>query len=338
MTKTPFVLGKPIKDPTDFYGRQEVLGELFERVLARQLVAVVGEHRCGNTSIIYQMLHEDVRPKHLSEDEDSGLVWALVSAQLASAGTAALFRRLGMGLKRSDPEADVDFDADIDRVWLEDYLEDLRDRDKHLVLLIDELELLADVEPSFWEWFEVLVSEYDIAVVATSRSDLAQYRAVHGGPPFFNLFQSVYVGSFKPETVREFLRDKKQLTDVDFPAHAEDIDELAGRFPYYLQLACALIYVHAGGEPHITDTHLSEARQEFAMRTSTLFEDAWKKLPTEERDALIWLQQGGAPETEGGRFKDALASLDRRGYLVEGRIFSSVFSEFVEQKSGLGTG
>jgi hypothetical protein len=93
--------------------------------------------------------------------------------------------------------------------------------------------------------------------------------------------------------------------------------------------------VHAGGEPRISDAALGEARKEFAMRTSTLFDDAWKKLPLGEREALAWLTQDGPPETEGGRFRDAFATLERRGYVVDGRIFSSVFAQFVAEKSEL---
>jgi serine/threonine-protein kinase len=329
----PFVLGKPIKDPADFYGRDADLGEIFDRVRAGQLVSVVGEHRCGNTSIIYQMLLEEVRRRYLPPDDDQKRIFALVSAQLAAGGTEALFRRLALGLRRADPDANVSFDDPIDRVWLEHYLEDVRDRGKRLVLLIDELELLAEMDPTFWEWFEVLVSEYDVAIVATTRTDLAQYRAERGGPPFFNLFQSVYVGSFPPEVVDEFLRDKSELTEVDFKAVKDEIAALAGRFPYYLQLACALLYVNAAGEPHISEEARRETRREFAMRTVTLFEDAWKKLPAVEREALVWLAEDGhdAPN-EHGRYRDAFASLEQRGYVIDGRIFSEVFADFVRER------
>ncbi|MFN8422791.1 MAG: hypothetical protein U0470_05120 [Anaerolineae bacterium] len=67
--RTPFVLGKPIKTPEDFYGRDRELRELFESVTNMQPAALVGEHRCGNTSILYQMLHPDQQAKHLAPAE-----------------------------------------------------------------------------------------------------------------------------------------------------------------------------------------------------------------------------------------------------------------------------
>ena len=101
--RTPFVLGKPIKNPADFYGRREVLRELFDAVLNGQLVSVVGEHRCGNTSVIYQMLHPDQRRRYLTPEQDRTLLFALITGQLAAEGPDAFFRRIGRSHGRDRP-------------------------------------------------------------------------------------------------------------------------------------------------------------------------------------------------------------------------------------------
>jgi len=303
-SRTPFILGKPIKNPADFYGRKQTLRELFDAALNAELVAVVGEHRCGNTSIIYQMLHPDVRSRCLEPSEDNGLLFVLVSSQLAADGPEALFRRTARALRRTDPDARADFGGTIDQVWMEDYLEDLADRHRRLVLLVDEFEVLADFEPVFWEWFEKLVTSYDVSMVVTARVDLSQYRTERdAGPPFFNMFRSVYVGSFRPETVDHFLAEKSEITDFDFLAVQDVIHDLAGRFPYYMQVAAALFYLFAGGESHIADEQVDAVRNEFTARTSALFSDAWNKLPQIERDALTWLVLNA---TTGRRRRTAL--------------------------------
>ncbi|MCB9175883.1 MAG: winged helix-turn-helix transcriptional regulator [Caldilineae bacterium] len=333
--RTPFVLGKPIKNPADFYGRKAVLREAFAAAVAGQRVSIVGEHRCGNTSIIYQMMDADVRAEHLAPAEEAALCFAFVSSQLASDGPEALLRRIGRALRRADPDASVDFNAEtIDRQWLVDYLEDLADRDRRLVLLMDEFEVLAGFEPSFWEWFEVLVNEYDIAIIATSRFDLSEYRTEKGdGPPFFNTIRSIYIGSFSPATVDFFLADKTELTDFDFMKVKDVIGELAGRFPFYMQVASALFYFHAGGESHVTPEQIETIRREFATQTGALFDDAWPKLPESERIALTWLAIGADPaDALGIDFDKALRSLERRGYVVDGRIFSSAFTDYIRRQ------
>jgi hypothetical protein len=69
------------------------------------------------------------------------------------------------------------------------------------------------------------------------------------------------------------------------------------------------------------------------MRTQSLFADAWRKLPPREREVLTRMARG-AHESGGHTVseKDAMESLERRGYVVDGQIFSSVFSDFVNEQ------
>jgi hypothetical protein len=332
--KTAFVLGKPIKNPADFYGREKLLGRLYDHILVMQPVSVVGEHRCGNTSVLYQLLHDDVRARYLTPADDARLIFAFVSAQLASENTDALFRRIALAIRRADPDADVHSEAAFDNVWLESYLEALADRNRRLVLLLDEVELLSDFETEFWQWFEVLVAEYDLSVVASSRMDLSQFRLEHErGPAFFNLLRSEYLGSFTPETIQKFIKEKSEITEFDFTAVAADLADLAGRFPFYVQLAAALIYLHAAGESTITPDALEEVRRDFRMRTQSLFADAWRKLPHVEREVLTRMARGSydmGSHTVADR--EALESLTRRGYVVDHHIFSTAFAQFVQEQ------
>jgi hypothetical protein len=296
-------------------------------------VAVVGEHRCGNTSVLYQLLHEDQRARYLSADENERLVFAFVSSQLGNEDPAAFLRRVARGLRRADPESAPEGDGEGGQAWLEDGLDRLADRGRRLVLLLDEFEVVAHFDPAFWEWFQVLTTEYDVALIASTRSDLGEFRAERGGPPLFNMFNSIYIGSLRKETVDEFLRDKSELTEFDFASVRSELDELAGRFAFYLQSAAALFYVQAAGESRVTPAQVEEVRREFGLRTRALFDDAWAKLPATERDALTWHVLGAEPagldEAEQTR---ALRSLERRGYLVDGRVFSSALVDFVRRQ------
>jgi DNA-binding winged helix-turn-helix (wHTH) protein len=73
--------------------------------------------------------------------------------------------------------------------------------------------------------------------------------------------------------------------------------------------------------------------REFRVRTELHFEDIWTRLPPEERDALAWLAVGAEPEArEALGFGQARQSLVRRGYVVDERIFSSTFANFVRRQ------
>lgn len=330
-----FALGKPIKEPEAFHGRSAELKELFESVVNLQPVALVGEHRCGNTSLLYQMRHPVVQARYLSEAERERMIFAFVNAQLAAESPDALYRRLSLALRRADPDSDADFEAEIDAFWIEDYLESLADRDKRLVLLLDEFEVLAGFHERFWEWFRGLITEYDLSIVVATRVELGEFRDEWGsGSPFFNMFRSIYVGSFRQAEVDGFLAAVSAATGMDFAAIAPVIEELAGRFPYYVQVATALFHEHGlrdgslGGELQV-----EQVRREMSDRVAAHFEDIWSKLPLEEQEALSWLAIGARPDSgDALAFEQALPSLERRGYVVDGRVFSEVFAEDVRRR------
>lgn len=336
--RNPFVLGKPIKEPSDFYGRERELRELFESVANMQPVALVGEHRCGNTSLLYQVLHEDVQAEQLDEEERERLLFAFVNAQLAGESPESFYRRIARALRRADTEAGVDFEEEIDAFWIEDYMEDLADRDKRLVLILDEFEVLANFAASFWEWFRGLIIEYDVSIVVATRVELGEFRDEWGsGSPFFNMFRSVYVGSFEPAELQAFLSDASEACGIDLLALRGEIEALGGRFPYYVQVAASLFLEQAERAQEgsaLDGPEVVEAvRREFRARTALLFEDIWPKLPEVERETLGWLALGVAPDPdERTAFRQALPSLERRGYVVEGQVFSTAFRDFVRQR------
>lgn len=333
--RNPFVLGKPIKDPEDFYGREHELRELFESVLNMQPVALVGEHRCGNTSILYQMMHPEVQAQFVTSDELSGLLFVFVNAQLATDGPEVLYRRFTRALRRVDQESDSDFDEHVDQAWIEDYLDDLNYRGRRLVLLLDEFEVLADFEAGFWEWFRGLITEYDMSIVVATRVELGQFREEWGiGSPFFNMFRSVYIGSFTAADLEEFLAEASEASSIDFTPVAKPIEDLAGRFPYFVQVAANLFYELAQNEELTgSEEQIAQVAREFHVRTRLHFEDIWSRLPEIERDTLAWLVVGARPESrEALPFSQAMASLERRGYVVDGEVFSDIFVSFVRRQ------
>ncbi len=334
-TRSPFVLGKPIRDPSDFYGRQHELRELFESVVNMQPVAMVGEHRCGNTSILYQILHPDIQVKYVAEEELGGLLFAFVNSQLAADGPEVLYRRIARAARRVDPAAGMNFDEPIDPAWIEDYFDDLGSRGLRLVLLLDEFEVLADFEAGFWEWFRGLITEYDVSIVVATRVELGQFRDEWGtGSPFFNMFRSVYIGSFTPADVDAFLEGTGSAAAVDFEPVRDAIDELAGRFPYFLQVAASLFHEISYQASGVSPEQLATVARQFRARTELHFEDIWARLPAAERNALAWLAVGARPDSrEALAFGQALPNLERRGYVVEERVFSRAFADFVRRQT-----
>jgi len=334
--RNPFVLGKPIKEPEDFHGRERELRELFESVVNMQPVALVGEHRCGNTSLLYQLMNDEVRDRFLEQSVQDSLLFAFINAQLAGDSPESLFRRVARTLRRADPDSEIDFDVDpIDAYWLEDYLDDLADRGRRLVFILDEFDVLADFEPSFWEWFRGLVIEYDVSIVLASRVELGDFETHWGtGSPFFNMFRSVFVGSFTPQEATNFLSDVSRLGGFDLVPATDFITALAGRFPYYMQVVCSMLYDQAKHGASLTEPEIATiVEREFRAHTEALFNDVWPRLPAGERDALIWLAVEAHPDAQDALpFGQAVPRLERRGYVVDRQIFSTALADYARKQ------
>jgi DNA-binding winged helix-turn-helix (wHTH) protein len=279
--------------------------------------------------------HEAVRARHLGAAEDARLLFVFVTAQLAAEGPEAFYRRLARAVERADPEAGVDFDAPADTFWIEDYLDDLAARGRRLVLLLDEFEVLSSFESGFWEWFRGLIIEYDLSIVVATRVELGSFRDEWGvGSPFFNMFRAIYIGTFSRADAEAFLAGSGERAGLDFAPVRDAILALSGRFPYFLQVAAALAYERSAREPLTgSPEQLAWLEQAFAGRAIAHFDDIWQRLPEPERDAMAWLALGARPEGRSAlAFQQALPVLERRGYVVEGAIFSTAFAEHVRRQ------
>ncbi len=100
-----------------------------------------------------------------------------------------------------------------------------------------------------------------------------------------------------------------------------------------MQVAGSLFYDLALQGPLTGGTsELDAVSREFASIVVAHLEHTWARLPQAERDALSWLAVDAEPEErERSAFRQALLRLERRGYLVDGRIFSTAFRDFILQ-------
>ena len=341
--RNPYVLGMPIKNPADFYGREIEIRELFESIQNMQPVALVGEHRCGNTSLLFQVQNPEMQARFFDPSQLEGLLFAFADSQLAADGPDAFFRRIARSLKRADSESSMDFDEDIDQFWIEDYLEDLADRDKRLVLLMDEFEVLSGFAISFWEWFRGLITEYDMSIVVATRVELGEFRDEWGtGSPFFNMFRSIYLKPFSAAEIDAFLSGTAEVSGVELTGVREAIVSLSGGFPYYLQVASALFYDAIKAGTDVDEALIASVAGDFRSRTESHFEDIWGKLPDVEREGLAYMALHADTEDESEKVSvgagansptsQAGRSLERRGYLVAGKIFSTAFADYIRRR------
>ena len=80
--RLPYVVGPPVKLPTDFFGRAAQTRQFFDTLAGPQVqcVSVLGLRRAGKTSFLQHVAHPQVMAGFLSDADRYAMIYVDVSA------------------------------------------------------------------------------------------------------------------------------------------------------------------------------------------------------------------------------------------------------------------
>lgn len=239
----PFIVGPPVTQPRQFFGRTQELSRIFGlwRRLPLQNVAVIGPHRAGKTSLLHYLAGiTTTNPARLRPGQRRDWLpqpelyqWLFVDFQDARMGSKErLLRHLLAGLNIPAP-ATCSLNDFMDLVS-----EQLR---RPAIILMDEIGAgLAspELDQQFWWSLRSLGSNYSegrLAFVLTAHQVPALLAHEQGKPsPFFNIFgHTLTLGPLSDAEARELLANSPR------PFAPDDIDWMlthSGRWPALLQI------------------------------------------------------------------------------------------------------
>jgi len=153
------------------------------------------------------------------------------------------------------------------------------------------------------------------ALVVASRHPLSEiYKNLGLTSPFGNIFSTTVLGALEIEAWEKLLRDGFSSCGTDT---LNLVDNLAGRLPFYTQMAAALIWQHGDME---------RVKSEFLFQVAPRWEELWHELSDLERHALK-VAAGKSGSVAAPVTRDLL---QRYGLLgTNGELVSDVFAEFV---------
>lgn len=346
--RNPFHHRQAITDAGSFYGRSGVARNLLEMMASGQSCALVGERRIGKSSLLRYLLDPRVRAAHdldprtlmahldflafhtISPEE----LWLEILEALLATARDSEARAILEPLAAHRP---LPF-AELRRA-----LRRLSRLGWRVVLLCDEFELAVQ-NPRFdvglFGALRSLAGSEGVVFVTASRLglfELDQYRSEEArrkilGSPFFNIFAEFSLGPFDDHEMAELVAASLEPTLIRFDTgDVAWLDRVAGRHPYFLQLAAYHLYAaleKAGlaSEPisAISDVRRIDcravAREELAREAVKIFRNLWQHSNENEKAALGSL----AAETQVARLRASLRGerstferLVRRGLLVK---------------------
>jgi hypothetical protein len=325
--ENPYRFGRPIKDPDIFLGRAEELNSIFERVRKGESTSLVGERRIGRTSVLYQAMNEIVQAKYLLEDHN--LLFVYVDSQLGIETPHGFFHEVFKSIEEQEPSFPFQAHDRIDNRQVKEYLEELEP--KRLVLLLDEFEYVVEKDAfplDFFSFLRAIATSHDASFITATKTELHKCcRPEIVGSPFFNIFHPVHIGSFTEEEFDYFLTETSRCSGVPLYGYKEEILDIAGRFPFFVQMACWHYFEHCAKHKRFLPDDRKAIRERFAYEARGQFEYIWERLSPDENETVLALAKGQKPTKDF-----ALDALVRKGYVVGGQLFSSAFAAFVLQQ------
>lgn len=241
--RSPFVVGPPITEPSQFFGREYTIKRIFDvwKYIPLQHIAIVGLKRSGKTSLLHYLSRiidlppEQLRPGQRKDWLMPGYQWVFVDFQdPRMCYQESLLRHLLMELDLPVPEPCdlVGFMEIVDQ-----YLE------IPTLILFDEINaglLAPELDEQFWWGMRSLGSNHaggKVGFLFASPQSPEEILQDDSKPsPFFNIFGHVF--TLGPLTEPEALSLINSSPIPFSQSDAEWILEKSGLWPALLQILC----------------------------------------------------------------------------------------------------
>lgn len=255
ITTNPFITGNPVRK-ADFIGRLKEVRKLLSRISSSQSTALVGEPRCGKTSILMSVADHNESSPLRSEKFKKVFTQFIDIHMLGSQITQEDFWKIALSniyesLIKNNPDYPIsesyricesnNFRTQV----LENFLKSLEQNQYHLVLLLDEFDLLLSHEilnnDEFFGSLRSISSRLpSLSLVIASRQPLTILNSgCITGSPYFNFMSEITIGPMSQTAVNHLL----SLGDDFFtPDEKKYVKKIAGSHPFLLQSAASILW------------------------------------------------------------------------------------------------
>lgn len=347
-----YIVGHPIKHPSDFYGRSHQVRRFFEIIggTQAQSMSVLGLRRAGKTSFLQYVAHRDVISRYLVDPEKYVMVYLDVSSCKTPSD---FYHRLLLRLKAALG------DIQTVKLWkpslagettmydVEAYLCQFPER--RIVLLLDEFDQLrtGSFDQDFLVELRAMtgVLDYDLACVTASYWDLYYLGSKIGLPPtspFYNIFYPtpIYLSGFDEAECDSVIQQPARKMGSAFSA--EDVQQIkaqAGTLPFFLQATAAQWMRRRQTAETVS---ANSVLRQLAADLAPYFDQWWRYFDDIHRVLLHSLALTEAPDQlpyGGIELSSALRHLQSYGLVVEkdGRfaVNGAVFTTWIRQYAEL---
>lgn len=339
--RNPYLHRVMLKNPEDFFGRSHEVKRIYARFNASPpgSISVVGPRKIGKSSLLNYVYTRANREKFLEQPDR--VVMVFLDLQRDSGMTMPTFVRTLLGMAELELRGRLDISGcahSLDGV--RDLVQRLDGAGYKLVLVLDEFETVttnANFTLEFFSFLRYLANHYSVAYLTSSERDLQQlcHTKEISDSPFFNIFSTLQLSVFKPDEAETLIRVPSERVGRPLGAHTGTIVDMAGRFPFFLQMACSHAIEYLDEHPDAKEPDFAEVRRRFYEEAKLHFRYIWDGFDEHERSTVMRVATGKSlPDS----LRHVLAELESRHLAgADGgraRLFASTFDEFVKTEGG----
>ena len=340
--KNPYLNRVMIRNTDDFYGRKSEVKKICARIGASrpQSISIVGERRIGKSSLLHYIYHPENRTKYLQHPND--YLFIFIDFQEKHQIDIPQFLEFIIKSLLRECKKDLDLDSNLqpDYQDFKKLVSALDQNSLKIIMIFDEFEVVTknpNFDMEFFSFFRSIANNFNIAYIVSSGKNLQNlcHSSEISYSPFFNIFSNITLSQLRENEAIELISTPSSACGGPLKPYAPFIIDVAGYYPFFIQIACAILFEYVSSGENIDEAILDKVREEFLDEAKVHFQQIWDICDEDQREVFLCLSHGKRLHKSQ---EYILSRLVKAGYIKvqdeQSLIFSSLFQEFVLEKYG----
>jgi hypothetical protein len=339
--RNPYLNRVMIKHREDFFGRTQEIKRVYARLNANPpgSISIVGDRKIGKSSLLNHIYTKHNRNLYLEQPEK--MVMVFLDLQEQKGMSMESFVRTLLGIAQFELRGRVEVaDCSLDLDGIKTLVQRLDAVGFRLAILLDEFEGVttnANFSLEFFSFLRFLANHYNVAYLTSSARDLQVlcHTKEISDSPFFNIFSTMRLSVFQRAEAEELIRVPSQNAGKPLGAHADRLLELAGYFPFFIQMACSHAVEWLDENPGVSEPDFQEVGRRFYEEARLHYRYIWEGFDIHQKSTVLRVaRHKSLPDS----LRHVLGELEARHYVEENggrpRLFATPFEEFVKVEGG----
>jgi serine/threonine-protein kinase len=324
----------------EFYGRRNEIEKIYSRIGSSrpQSISIVGERRIGKSSLLSFINHPFNRRKYLKDPDEYVFVF-IDFQERRGIGITDFFTIIFQALLDAF-NGTLEIDAEPNYEGFKRVIAVFDEKKLKLIMLFDEFELVTkneNFDTEFYSFCRSIANNYNVAYLVSSGRNLQTlcHSKQISDSPFFNIFSNMTLGQFTLEEAKSLITIPAEKLDISLSPYMDFILDIAGFYPFFIQIACAALFEQLKNGAHHDKSFLEKVKDDFLDEAKVHFQQIWTTADEDQRHVFLNLCRGQKIQPAQ---KYLLKILEKEGYVKPGKkhpeIFSSLFKEYILNRFG----